>query len=159
MKILFNTLTIVIYLVAIMVFASGIVLIFLGGYDFFHVFTYLHSENALPVGMIATGLLKAVDLFLIGVVLFIFSFGLLILFSRKSVPLPVELPDWLRIKDFMHLKIILWEAILTALVVSFLAGLAELKFKGVELTFTVLIVPGATLLMALSLYLLKKGQK
>ena len=109
--------------------------------------------------MIATGLLKAVDLFLIGVVLFIFSFGLLILFSRKSVPLPVELPDWLRIKDFMHLKIILWEAILTALVVSFLAGLAELKFKGVELTFTVLIVPGAILLMALSLYLLKKGQK
>ena len=159
MKILLNTLIVVIYLVAIMVFASGLLLIFLGGYDFFHVFTYLHSEDVLPVGLMATGLLEAVDLFLIGIVLFIFSLGLLILFSRKSTPVPVDLPDWLRVKDFMHLKIILWEAILTTMVVSYLAALAELRFKGIELTITVLIVPGAILLMAFSLYLLKKREK
>lgn len=159
MKFLFNTLTVVIYAVAIVLFAAGIVVACLGAYDFFHSFHYLRAEGDLPVGMVTTGILKAVDLFLIAVVVFMFALGLLLLFRPKSAPLPVELPDWLRIKDFLHLKIVLWEAILTALVVSYLAGLAELKFRGLEITFAVLIVPGSILLLAISLYFLKKGEK
>lgn len=113
MKHLLSTLTIIIYLVAIILFASGIVVTSLGIYDFFHSFHHLRADGNLPVDMIVTGILKAVDLFLIGVVIFMFSLGLLILFRRKSAPLPDELPDWLRVKDFLHLKIVLWEAILS----------------------------------------------
>ncbi|MFO7256772.1 MAG: YqhA family protein [Bacteroidota bacterium] len=159
MKHLLSTLTIIIYLVAIILFASGIVVTSLGIYDFFHSFHHLRADGNLPVDMIVTGILKAVDLFLIGVVIFMFSLGLLILFRRKSAPLPDELPDWLRVKDFLHLKIVLWEAILTALVVSYLAGLAELKFRELPITYAALIVPGGILLLAVSLYFLKKGEK
>lgn len=159
MKFLLNTLIIIIYAISTILFASGIVVTCLGVYDFFHSFHHLHAEGELPVGMIATGMLKVLDMFLIGVVLFMFSLGLLVLFRRKSAPLPVELPDWLRVKDFLHLKIVLWEAILTALVVSYLAGLAEWKFKGLEITYAALVVPAGILLLAFSLYFLKKGEK
>jgi len=52
----------------------------------------------------------------------------------------------------------LWEAILTTLVVSYLAGLAEKKFDKQLISIYDLILPGAILLIALSLFFLKKGE-
>lgn len=81
MKKLFNVLLIIIKAIAFIVFVSGTVFVILGIYDFFHAFTYLGDENkAGIIGFIAIGLLRSVDLFLVAIVLFVFSLGLLVLF-------------------------------------------------------------------------------
>src|SRR5690606_42142043 len=77
-KFLLNTLIIIIYAISTILFASGIVVTCLGVYDFFHSFHNLHAEEELPDGMIATGLLKILDMFLIGVDLFMVSISLLV---------------------------------------------------------------------------------
>ena len=57
---------------------------------------------------------------------------------------------------FMELKAILWEAILTTMVIGYLTGLTERKINNEKLDWTSLVLPGAVLLIAISLYLLKK---
>lgn len=159
MKTLFATLTRIIAVIAMLVFTSGIVITVLGGYDFIHAFSYLGAENkSSRIGLLAVGLLRAVDLFLIAIVFFVFSLGILILFNNKGdAAFLGKLPEWLRIKNFMQLKIILWEAILTTLVVSYLARLAEERMSGEASGVKDLIIPGAILLIAVSLFLLKKS--
>ena len=101
----------------------------------------------------AIGLLQSIDLFLVAIVFFVFSLGVLILFNNKpETVLPDNLPEWLKIKDFIQLKVILWEAILTTLVISYLAGLAERKLHGSELGLQNLIVPGAILLRSACIF-------
>lgn len=160
MKRLFNALLIIIKAIAFIVFVSGAIFVILGVYDFFHAFTHLGNENkAGIVGFIAIGLLRSVDLFLVAIVLFVFSLGLLVLFlSKDEAAFPAKLPTWLRVNDFIELKALLWEAILTTLVVSYLTGLAERRLNGGPLVVYDLIIPGAILLIATSLYLLKKGK-
>ena len=58
----------------------------------------------------------------------------------------------------MQLKVILWEAILTTLVVLYLAVLVEKAVKGLQVGYVDLVVPGAILLLAASIFLLKKGE-
>jgi uncharacterized membrane protein YqhA len=160
MKNVFNALRIFISIIALLLFASGVVLTLLGVYDFGKAlidqdYGDLHH---LPRSM-AIGLLKAVDLFLIAIVFFVFSLGILVLFHNAETPLPIKLPEWLRIKNFMQLKVILWEAILTTLVISYLASLAEIRMDGHEITKMQLIVPAAILMISVSLFFLKKGEK
>lgn len=157
MRTLFKALGIVIRIVSVLVFIAGLILIFLGGYEFFQVFKDVDPDKRF-VTQIAIGLIKCVDLFLVAIVLFVFSFGILMLFNTRVDALPSNLPGWLKIKDFMQLKVILWEAILTTLVISFLAHLTELKMHGLQLGVKDLIIPGGVLLLALSLFFLKKGE-
>lgn len=161
MKGLFNVLLIIIKVIAFFVFVSGVTFSILGVYDFAHAFSYLsHDNKSGIVGFIGIGLLRSVDLFLIAIVLFVFSIGLLVLFfGRDETAFPQKIPAWLRVKDFIELKALLWEAILTTLVVSYLTGLAERRLNGGELVVQDLIVPGAILLIAISLFFLKKGKK
>jgi uncharacterized membrane protein YqhA len=154
MKLLFRLLNYVIRFIALFVFASGIVLTGLGAFDFFHAFSYLDSRKSM-LGLLAVGLLQSIDLFLMAIVFFVFSFGILLLFSNKEHGM--ILPEWLRIKNFTQLKAILWEAILTTLVVSFIAGLVQQRLDGKEPNPQHLIIPGAILLLAISLYFLKKA--
>lgn len=160
MKNLFNVLRVLVIAIALTVFAAGIVLTVLGGYDFFHAFTYLGaSEEYNVVGMMAVALLRSVDLFLIAIVFFVFSIGVLALFNtRDEGVFPANFPKWLQIRNFIQLKVILWEAILTTLVVSYLAGLAEQRMQGEALGPHHLIIPGAILLIAISLFFLKTGE-
>ncbi len=160
MKILFQVLSSLILIIAVLIFGSGVVLILLGGYDIFHALSHIGSagEEGM-VGYIAVGLLKAVDMFLIAIVLFVFSLGLLILFNNKTESaLPANLPSWLRIHNFVQLKAILWEAILTTMVISYLAALAERGLSGRPLDLASLVVPAAILLISVSLWFLKKGE-
>jgi len=158
MRNLFYVLRNIIMVIALLIFAVGIAITLLGIYDFVHVFSFFSEyKNDMLIKMIAVGLLQAVDLFLIAIVMFVFSLGLLVLFDNKE-EIPLKLPEWLKVKNFMQLKIVLWEAILTTLVVSYLAGLVQLKMSGHEITISSLILPGGILLIALSLYFLKKGE-
>ena len=58
----------------------------------------------------------------------------------------------------MQLKSILWEAILTTLVIAFLTGIARKKINGELVDTEMLILPAGILMIALSLYFLKKGE-
>jgi len=144
--------------IALLVFAAGIAITLLGIYDFVHVFTYFvqYKDDTL-IKMIAVGLLQAVDLFLVAIVMFVFVFGLLVLFDNKE-EIPLKLPEWLKVKNFMQLKVVLWEAILTTLVISYLAGLVQAKMNGEVINVSSLILPGSILLISLSLYFLKRGE-
>jgi|GEM_PF-1212141 len=158
MKNIYTTVRIIISVLALLMLLSGIALTVLGGYEFALVFTLLTNGMPHAGRMMAIDLLHAVDLFLVAIVFFVLSLGILVLFNNPDSPLPVRLPEWLRIKNFMQLKIILWEAILTTLVVAYLAMLAEKEIQGEEITVQTLVVPGGIFLIALSLFFLKKGE-
>ena len=158
MKRIFNLLKFVITAIAVLVAIAGIALAIIGIYEFVLAVSHVtSSDKAHIAGLIATGLLKTIDMFLLAIVFFVFSLGILVLFLDSDV-IPIKLPEWLRIKTFIQLKVTLWEAILTTLVVSYLAGLAEKKFDKQLISLYDLILPGAILLIALSLFFLKKGE-
>ena len=96
---------------------------------------------------------------MVAIVFFVLAIGMMVLFVDADGRLPIKLPEWLRVRSVVELKIILWEAILTTLVVYYIAGLAEKKIKGAEITLTNLILPGVVLLIAMSLYFVKKEDK
>jgi hypothetical protein len=67
------------------------------------------------------------------------------------------LPPWLQITDFFQLKALLWESILTTLVVSFVAYLVRIRLGGNEVGLEVLVLPASIFIISLSLYFLKKA--
>lgn len=160
MKLFYSILRSIIFFISGLVFCCGVTISALGIYDFVHAFSHLQdAEQKGLVGLIAIGLLQAVDLFLLAIVLFIFSIGLLLLFRKSSdEDLPNLVPQWLRISNFMQLKVILWEAILTTLVVIFLVGLVRNSLQGEDLSLSQLILPGAIMLISMSLFFLKRGE-
>ncbi len=159
MKNLYSALKAIVSVIAILIFLAGVTLTVLGGFDFVHAFTNLATADKEHfVGLTGVSLLQAIDLFLISIVLYVFALGLLMLFARPDEQFPIKLPEWLRIKSFIQLKMILWEAILTTLVVSYLANLVELKIDDKEIGFETLYIPGGIFLIAISLFFLKKGE-
>lgn len=158
LKRIYRLLNVVINIMAFLVFGAGLVLALLGIYEWATAFTHFNENIHHIPGLIGITLLKGVDLFLLAIVFFVFSLGLLLLFNYTEEELPVQLPKWLRIKNFIELKVILWEAILTTLVISYLAKLVELKMEGIEYNVHHLIIPAAILIIAISLFFLKKGE-
>lgn len=158
MKKIIGALKVIIAIIAWLVFASGIVLTCIGIFDFAKVFVYLAQGTENTRRLIAIGLLHAVDIFLVAIVFFVLALGFFVLFDTEETTSPVKLPEWLRVKNFTQLKIILWEAILTTLVVSWLADLVEKEIKIETADVHSLIVPAGILIIALSLFLLKKGE-
>jgi len=158
MKSLYSALKVIIGIISVLFLISGIILTGLAIYDFFEISHRVQGSDTL-VRIVAVGLLQAVDLLLIAIVFFVLSIGIRLLFKDEDKTMPVKLPEWLRVKDFMQLKVILWEAILTTLVVSYLASMAESKISQNELNVESLILPAGILLIALSLYFLKRGEK
>jgi len=159
MKGIFVVLRIALYSIAGLIFLCGIVLTFIGAYDFIKAFYPLFAGEDHTPNLMAIGLLHAIDAFLVATVFFILSIGIVLLFSSPETKFPVALPEWLRVKSFMELKAILWEAILTTLVVTYLARMAEEAMEGKELGIHNFVIPGGIFLIALSLYFLKKGEK
>lgn len=66
-------------------------------------------------------LLEAVDSFLLSFVFFIFSFGLYKIFFLPDMNYEEsKIPRWLRLESIFELKALLWQSVLTTLVVIFL---------------------------------------
>jgi len=155
---MYAILKLIVNIIAGLIFVSGIVLALLGVFDFIQAFKAVaEPDHEHFVYLLAVSMLRAVDMFLLAIVLFVFSLGLVMLFSNPDKPIPIKVPEWLRIKGFTHLKLILWEAILTTLVVSYIAGLVEKKIHGDVLSIEVLYIPGGIFLIAAGSYFLKKG--
>lgn len=159
MKRIFSSLRIIIFFISLLVFLAGIVLIIFGLYDFALSFGHLERNDPHQIpGLVATGMLKGIDLFLMAIVFFILSIGIIILFNTEEKSRTLPIPDWLRVKNFVQLKIILWEAILTTLVVASLTSLIEKKASNIQIDLESFIIPGIILLIAMSLYFMKKGE-
>jgi uncharacterized membrane protein YqhA len=159
MKNIYATLKLIVSVIAGLIFVAGLVLTILGGIDFIHAFDHISDADRTHfVSLMAVSMLRSVDMFLLAIVLYVFSLGLLMLFAKPDQPFPIKVPEWLRITSFTNLKLILWEAILTTLVVSYIAGLVEKKINGEGVTIEILYIPGGIFLIATSLFFLKKGE-
>ncbi len=129
---------------------------------YFYGHAYLAEDAPLPEyltrGDLATvSLAQSVDVFLFALVMMIFSYGILYLFlvedKEKERP---NFPAWLQIKSIFQLKMILGEVIVFILFVRFLEAVTKIGYA--NLTLESLILPGAILLLSLSLMLLRQGE-
>jgi uncharacterized membrane protein YqhA len=110
-----------------------------------------HEQMARP----GLELLHSLDFFFVAMVLIVLALGIAKLFLVDPAAVKDEaLPAWLRIDDIGELKVLLWETILTTMLIIALSDMTEGLFA--ELAWTVLLTPAAILLLAASLHLMKK---
>lgn len=143
--------------------AMLISLVFIGigayamGVGFYSIFFEGLKSEATP-GIV---LLKSLDVFLIAFIFLIFAIGFTQLFfpkpSRFHTIMDQITPDWLQVKSFTELKIVLWDTVLTSLVVIFVAD-AFTKHKEAY-SWEFVLLPAAILCIALSRFLLKGSMK
>ena len=100
-------------------------------------------------------LAESIDAFLIAMVFVVFSIGTTTLFLVRNERALESVPAWMRVHDLAELKFLVWEAILAALVVASVAG--ELGVVG-ERSWTMLVLPVATLILAAGLYLTRRSR-
>jgi uncharacterized membrane protein YqhA len=100
-------------------------------------------------------LARSLDAFLFAMVFVVFSIGVTTLFiARPDSPMLEAVPAWMRVKSLSHLKYLLWEAILATMVV---ASAESLVANHLESPWSVLAIPGATLVLAAGLFLSRRG--
>lgn len=99
-------------------------------------------------------ILDALDDFLTALVFIIFAMGIAILFlPKKQDALKNKLPEWLSINSFTDLKLLLWEAVLTTLVVYFVNSVVK---RDGDYSWEMLILPGSILMLSFCIYILRK---
>jgi uncharacterized membrane protein YqhA len=100
-------------------------------------------------------LLHSLDFLFISLVLMVLALGIAKLFLLHPKVDEGDLPIWLRIQSIGELKVLLWETVLTTLLIASLpllvAGLVG------QISWMVLVIPAAILLLALSLFFMKKA--
>lgn len=115
----------------------------------------IHTQSA-P----AIKLLEALDIFLIAFLFLISSIGFAQLFlpkpSRIADALEKITPEWLVVENFIELKLILWDTVLTTLVVMFVNQVYHLSGN---FSWNLVILPLAILIIASSKFVMKFGQK
>jgi uncharacterized membrane protein YqhA len=100
-------------------------------------------------------LAESIDAFLIAMVFVVFSIGTATLFLVRDERALEAVPAWMRVHDLAELKFLVWEAILAALVIASVAG--ELGVVG-ERSWTMLVLPVATLILAAGLFLTRRSR-
>lgn len=105
-------------------------------------------------------LFQSLDLFLIGFLFLIFSLGFMQLFlprPSKFIKLVDSIaPPWLKVESFSELKLILWDTVLTTLVVLFIGDMFRAAGK---YDWTLTILPIGIFLISLGKYLIIKSKK
>jgi uncharacterized membrane protein YqhA len=136
---------VILFINAIFFVIGGTVLSF-KGYIEFTQNGFIPSESYKP-GMY---ILKGLDAFMLAIIFMIFGLGIarLFLFNNASDD---QIPSWLRFHEIKGLKVLLWETILVTLVIYCLQILLTHK----ELTPDLLILPGAILLLAAALFIVR----
>jgi len=101
-------------------------------------------------------MLHSLDFLIVSIVLLVLALGIAKLFLRRPDEHDdPQLPVWLRIKSITELKVLIWEMILTTLLIVAMSELSEAIYQ--EPTWTVLLTPVAILLLALSLFFMKRS--
>jgi uncharacterized membrane protein YqhA len=143
-------------IVALLAVLHAMAFLVMGTRAAFHAYALVLRGGDGPSHRPGVELLHSLDFLLIGLVLIILAFGVAKLFLVTPSSIAKDsLPTWLRIETFTDLKVLLWETILTALLII---GLSEIStdILGV-LEWSTLVIPGSILLLAISLYFLKKA--
>lgn len=124
--------------------------------------TAFHAYGLILTGAKDTGaarpgveLLHSLDTLFISMVLIVLALGMAKLFLRN----PEEhddskLPVWLRIESITELKVLIWETILTTLLIVAMSEVSTALYE--QTTWTILITPTAVLILALSLFFMKR---
>jgi uncharacterized membrane protein YqhA len=99
-------------------------------------------------------LLHSLDFMFVSLVLIILALGIAKLFLLDPTKELAGLPTWLRIDDISELKVLLWETVLTTLLIVALSSLVATLNE--TLTWSILIMPTAILILALSLFFMKR---
>jgi hypothetical protein len=99
-------------------------------------------------------LLHSLDFLFVSLVLMVLALGIAKLFLLGPNVDESGLPTWLRLHSISELKVLLWETVLTTLLIASLPGLVAGLFG--QLNWIVLVIPSAILVLALSLYFMKK---
>ena len=143
------------------IFSQLIALIFIG----IGIYEFGTGITGIALGELGTEsapglkLLHTLDMFLFGFIFIIFSLGFSQLFlpeSKLSTVLDSITPNWLHVKNFTELKLILWETLLTSLVLMFV----EQVFKNEgSCNWQMGLVPVSIFLISLSIFFIRKGEK
>ena len=141
-------------------FLVGIIFFIIGVYD-----TFL-GIRALLSGQLHTDanpdlmLFESIDYFLVGFLFLILSIGFLQLFfprpSKIVTAVQTITPEWLKVENFTQLKLILWDTVLTTLVIMFFAE--AYKNQG-EYEWKLMLLPITILIITFSKYLMKATKK
>lgn len=144
-------------LIVIFTFINSLVLMFLAAKRSLHAYgtVFFNHETEKPAGV---EILESIDLFLIGLVFLIFSLGLTKIFLGRLTGDEDEsnLPNWLKIRSFMELKMLLWQTILVSMVIFFVDQVFQ---NDGELSWNLLILPVAILILSLSMAIIQKYEK
>lgn len=100
-----------------------------------------------------TYMIQAVDVFLIGLVLLIFSGGIYNLFIHRVNATSEEISSWINIKNISQLKKILAELVIVILFVKFLEGGLKIGLK--DYNWEMLVLPLGIVMLALALKLME----
>ena len=101
-------------------------------------------------------LLHSLDYLFVSLVLIVLGLGIARLFLLDPDSGQVaHLPEWLRIESISELKVLLWETILSSLLIIGLSNLTEGILGKVD--WSVLLTPAAILILSLSLFFMKKA--
>jgi len=100
-------------------------------------------------------LLHSLDFLFVSLVLMVLALGIAKLFLLSPDVDESALPVWLRLHSISELKVLLWETVLTTLLIAALPSLVAGLFG--QLDWSVLIVPGGILVLAVSLFFMKRA--
>jgi uncharacterized membrane protein YqhA len=119
---------------------------------------YAHVWDETASGWARPGVevLHSLDFLFVSLVLLVLGLGIAKLFIVQPTEAEsAALPTWLRIESISELKVLLWETILTTLLIVALSDLIRGLFSKLE--WSALIMPSAILVLAISLFCIKKA--
>jgi uncharacterized membrane protein YqhA len=149
------------YVVVVIVLISilhSIAFLVMGANIAIHAYVHL-ARDAAGGGMTRPGveLLHSLDFLFVSLVLMVLALGIAKLFFLNLGPKEIgHLPLWLRIESISELKVMLWETILTTLLIVGLSDLIRELFT--PLDWSALVLPVAILLLSMSLYFIRQGR-
>lgn len=101
-------------------------------------------------------ILHSLDYLFVSLVFLVLGLSIAKLFLFGPTDLEdASLPSWLRLRSLSEMKVLLWETVLVTMLVVSLSEMTS-NLDSTEHTWTVLLTPAAILLLAASLYFIKK---
>ena len=131
--------------------------------DFFIKLCKIHTSEAIEKFYI--NILSVVDIFLFGIIMIIFGFGIYNLFISKLDNVERDnahntkiIPNWIQFNDLSELKALLFKVIILIIAIFFLQKLIEIDIKDIKLTDLsyLLIFPISAWLFSLSVNIMEK---
>jgi len=140
------------FLISVVFIAIGLYVAFEGARDLLTGKLYTELRPGLKF-------IEALDMFMIAFMFYIVSIG----FSKLFLPEPVSSrllgglgPKWFTAPSFTKLKILLWEVLLTAVLIVFIGDVY--RAQGAY-SWSMLLIPAAIFLLSVGMFLMARGDR